>query len=126
MTTPKLRVLKILLAIGLFASALHFLDNAFEIQQYPGPAWLRPSAVLETWVFVSVLGVIALTRRSRDTPFFICASLYSLVLMSGLLHYAYGTSAQMAARSNFTVVFEALTGVLLAVALIRELKRSNP
>ena len=117
--------LKPILAVGLFASALHFLDNAFELGNYTGPSWLTPTAVLETWAIVSAFGIVALTRRSFDRVFIICASVYALVLMSGLLHYVYGAPSEMGLRSNFTVLFEAATGAVLAIALGRTLLRKT-
>lgn len=119
LNVARFRRIKILLAIGLVASALHFLDNAFELSHYTGPPWLTTASVIEAWLVVSLVGVVALTRRSCDRVFLISAGLYALILMSGLLHYAYGSPAQMDLRSNFTVLFEAATGAVLAIALTR-------
>jgi hypothetical protein len=41
-----------------------------------------------------------------------------LVLLSGLLHYAFGSPMHMAMRSNITVLAEAVIGAALAWSLI--------
>jgi hypothetical protein len=114
-----MRTLKVLIAVGMLASALHFADNALTIGRYPEPGWITPLGVVAAWCVVTAIGVLALTRKSADAVFVAAAAVYSLVLLSGLLHYAFGAPTHMALRSNVTVVAEAVTGLLLAGALLR-------
>jgi len=102
----------------MLASLLHFVDNTFAIDRYPEPAWITPLSVVESWCVVTAIAIVALARKSADAVFFAAAGLYSLVLLSGLLHYAFGAPVHMALRSNVTVLTEAITGVFLAGALL--------
>lgn len=118
MTARRFRALKLLIALGMLASLLHFADNTLSIERYPEPSWITPLGVVVAWCAVTVLAVFALARRRPDRAFFAVAAAYALVLLSGLLHYAFGTPMHVAMRSNATVLFEALTGVVLATALL--------
>ncbi len=112
------RTIKALIAAGMLASLLHFADNTFAIEQYPEPGWITPFGVAVSWCVVTAIALVALLRRTADALFFGAAGIYALVLLSGLLHYAFGPPMHMAMRSNVTVLFEALTGVALAAALL--------
>jgi hypothetical protein len=41
-----------LIGLTLITSAIHFADNAFRLDLYPGPAWLTHDVVLAAWVFL--------------------------------------------------------------------------
>jgi ABC-type transport system involved in cytochrome c biogenesis permease subunit len=101
----------------MLASALHFADNTFALDRYPEPEWITPVAVIVSWCVVTAIALIALTRKRADAVFFGTAGIYSLVLLSGLLHYAFGAPMHMALRSNVTVLTEAVIGVALAGTL---------
>jgi hypothetical protein len=118
MSAGPLRTIKVLIAVGMLASVLHFADNTFAIGQYPEPGWITPFGVAVSWCVVTVVALVALLRKRADGVFFAAAGFYSLVLLSGLLHYAFGPPMHMAVRSNLTVLFEALTGIALASALV--------
>lgn len=118
MATPSLRTIKLVIAAGMFATALHFADNALAIERYPEPGWITPLGVVAAWCAVTAIAVVALARKTIDRVFFTAAGAYVLVLISGLLHYAFGTPMHMAARSNVTVLAEALIGLALAGVLV--------
>jgi hypothetical protein len=40
----------ILIGLTLITSAVHFADNAFRLDLYPGPAWLTRNLVLMAWI----------------------------------------------------------------------------
>jgi ABC-type transport system involved in cytochrome c biogenesis permease subunit len=75
--------------------------------------------VVAAWCVVTTIAVVALARATADGVFVAMAAAYALVLLSGMLHYAFGTPMRMAARSNVTVLAEALAGAALASALLR-------
>jgi hypothetical protein len=118
MSLGRLRATKPLIWAGMLASGLHFADNALEIGQYPEPHWITPFGVAVSWCMTTAIAVLALTRKKADTLFVISGYAYALVLLSGLLHYAFGSVTQMSARSNSTVVAEALAGAALMVAMV--------
>ncbi|HMC48337.1 MAG TPA: hypothetical protein VKJ77_23670, partial [Caballeronia sp.] len=108
---------KVLIAIGIVASALHFGDNAMEMGTYPQPAWITPAGIVIGWTVAAALAVVALMRRSRDGIFATCATGFALVLISGHLHYYFGSAMQMTAFGNATVAFEVVTGCALVISL---------
>ena len=113
-----IRAAKLLIAAGVLASAVHFADNALAIERYPEPGWITPTGVVAVWCVITAIAAFALTRRTAGTQFFAAAALYALVLLSGLLHYAFGAPMHMALRSNVTVLAEAFVGVVLAWVLL--------
>jgi hypothetical protein len=44
----------ILIGLTLVTSAVHFADNAFRLDLYPGPAWLTHNVVLVAWICLPV------------------------------------------------------------------------
>jgi hypothetical protein len=121
----RMRRLKLLIVAGMLASALHFADNAFAIARYPEPSWITPFGVAVSWCVMTALAVVALTCKSADGVFFATAGVDELVLLSGLLHYAFGSAMQIAVRSQITVLAEAIAGAALASALLRA-RRARP
>jgi hypothetical protein len=117
MTAQRFRTVKFLVAAGLLASLLHFADNTFAIDQYPEPSWITPPGVAVSWFVVSVLAVVALSRKRADKAFFRFAGVYAVVLLGGLLHYAFSPPMHMPVRSNITVLTESLIGIVLASAI---------
>ncbi len=115
-----IRTAKLLIAAGVLASAAHFADNALAIERYPEPGWITPAGVVAAWCVITAIAAFALVRRAADAPFFAAAALYALILLSGLLHYAFGAPMHMALRTNVTVVAEAVVGIALASVLLRE------
>jgi|GEM_PF-6865074 hypothetical protein len=112
------RTIKVLIVAGMAASVLHFADNAFAIEHYPEPGWITPFGVVASWCVVTAVALVAVTRKRADGPFLATTAIYILVLLSGLLHYAFGPPMHMALRSHVTVLAEALTGFALAGALL--------
>ena len=118
-----MRIVKVLLLTGLFASLLHFADNTFAIDRYPEPPWITRLGVAVSWCVVSAPAVVALTRLRAGAPFFLSAGIYAVLLLGGLLHYVFGAPMDMPLRSNLTVLLEACTGALLAAAWIAQTLR---
>ena len=118
-----MRTLKMLIVLGIVASALHFADNALELDRYTGPRWITPAGVVVSWLAVTALAFAALLQRRPGIVFRLCTALYAVLLLSGLLHYAFGPPMDMPLRSNLTVLVEACTGALLAAAWIAQTLR---
>ena len=121
MAARRMRTIKLLIAAGMLTSVLHFADNAFAIEHYPEPGWITPVGVIISWCVVTAIALVALTRKSADGLFFTAAGIYALVLLSGLLHYAFAPPMHMPVRSHITVIAEALVGAALAGALLQSL-----
>ncbi len=119
------RTIKVLIAAGLVASMLHFADNTVAIDRYPEPSWITPLGVVAGWCVMTAVAVVALMRNTADRVFVTSAAVYSLMLLGGLLHYAFAAPMHMALRSNVTVLAEALTGAVLASVLLSRRKRHS-
>jgi len=110
-------IVKRLIVVGLIASLAHFADNAFEIGYYPEPSWITPDIVLLSFIPVAFVAIAALLRRNGDLVFVTLTAIFGALLLTGLAHYYYGSPIRMNWLSNFTIVFEALSGVALLGAL---------
>jgi hypothetical protein len=110
-------VIKWLIVVGIVASLAHFADNALEIGHYPEPSWITPGIVLFAWIPNAVVAGVALVRKIGDLAFAIFAAIFGVLMLTGLAHYLYGSPIHIAALSNFTILFEALSGVALLSVL---------
>jgi hypothetical protein len=104
-----------LLGLTLMTSAVHFADNAFRPDLYPGPAWLTCNLVLTAWIFVFFAA--CLTYR-KDTRAGLVA--YGVLGFGGFAHYLMPQAKSMPTRCALTIGAEAASSVLLiAYALLR-------
>jgi hypothetical protein len=55
----------ILIGLTLIASAIHFADNAFRLDLYPGPAWLTRNVVLTAWIAMLFAACLAYWINTR-------------------------------------------------------------
>ena len=106
-------IAKRVIVVGLIASLVHFTDNAFEIGHYPEPTWITPGIVLFALIPVAFVAIAALLRKSGDLVFVMLTAIFGALLLTGLAHYSYGSPMRMSGLSNFTIVFEALSGIAL-------------
>ena len=111
------------IVVGIVASLTHFVDNAVEIGRYPEPSWITPAIVLFAWIPLAFVAATALFRKKGDLVFVTLTGIFGVLLLGGLAHYMYESPAHMVDFSNFTIVFEALSGVMLLIALFRSLAR---
>jgi hypothetical protein len=112
---------KWLILVGVVASLIHFIDNAFEIERYPEPTWITPGIVLVAWIPNAIVATTALIRTKGDIAFVTLSAIFGALLLTGLAHYLYGSPFDMSATSNFTIVFEALSGIVLLTVLFRSI-----
>jgi hypothetical protein len=119
------RLAKTFIAIGLLASWTHFVDNAIEITSYPEPGWITPFGIWVGLLVVVTIALVALLRKKPDPLFFLAARTDALLLLSGLLHFVFGSPTQMPIRSNITVLAEAIVGAALAATLLRTIRISK-
>lgn len=97
-----------LVSLTLVTSAIHFADNAFRLDLYPGPAWLTRNLVLSAWMVT--LAAACLAYRSR-TRWALVA--YGVLGFAGLAHYLMPHRMRLPARCTMTIGGEAVASVLL-------------
>lgn len=104
------------------ASLLHFAHNAENLAAYPNlPAWLTREGVYAAWLAVTAVGGIAalLAWRGRRATSGLVLALYGALGLYGLAHYSRAAPTHHTLAMNGSIVFEAATGALLAVAATR-------
>ena len=110
----------ILIGLTLIASAVHFADNAFRLDLYPGPAWLTRNVVLTAWIAMLFAACLAYWINTR-----IALITYGVLGFGGFAHYVMPQARSMPTRCTLTIGAEATSSALLiAYALLRS--RINP
>jgi hypothetical protein len=110
----------ILIGLTLVTSAVHFADNAFRLDLYPGPAWLTGNVVLGAWIVVFLAACLVYWINTRTA-----LVAYGAVGFVGLAHYVMPQASSMPIRSTLTISAEAASsGLLIAYAVLRS--RTNP
>jgi len=119
--SPERRAIVFLLGATLLTSAIHFADNAFRLDLYPGPVWFNPTLVLMAWLVLPVLAFAAYRIGTR--PPLIA---YGLLGFAGFAHYLPLHVHRVPLRCLVTIAGEAIAStVLIAYVLLRE-TRHNP
>ena len=111
--------IRALLAAYFVASLMHFVHNAEFIAVYPNmPAWLTREKVYLAWLAVSSLGLAGLIVSKWGLralgALFIGA--YGAFGLDGLGHYTLALCSEHTLATNLTIWFEAVAGLLLALA----------
>jgi hypothetical protein len=100
----------------LLTSAIHFADNAFRLDLYPGPVWFNPTLVLMAWLVLPVLALAAYRIGTRAS-----LTAYGLLGFSGFAHYLPLHVHRVPLRCLVTIAWEAIaSAVLIAYVLLRE------
>ena len=113
------RHLWVLLALYGVASLVHFSHNAEYIAFYPNiPAWLTRENVYLAWLVITSVGIIGTILGAagwcRTATLFFAA--YGALGLDGLGHYTLALCSEHTLAMNFSIWFEAVTGVALAAS----------
>jgi hypothetical protein len=105
----------LLIGLTLVTSAIHFADNAFRLDLYPGPGWLTRNVVLAAWIVMLLVACLAYWINTRTT-----LVVYGALGFGGLAHYAMPHARSMPTRCTLSIGAEAASSMLLiAYALLR-------
>ena len=105
----------VLIGLTLITSAVHFADNAFRLDLYPGPTWLTRNVVLSAWIVVLAAAGVAYWMDTRPALI-----LYGVLGFDGLAHYLMPHRMSLPMRSAVTIGMEAVASMfLIAYALLR-------
>ena len=111
----------VLVTLTLISSAVHFADNAFRLDLYPGPAWLTRNVVLGAWLIVLAAAWLAYRSGKRWT-----LVAYAALGFAGLAHYLGPHKMGIPLRCTVTVSAEAITSVMLILfAVFQPLPRRS-
>jgi len=108
-----------LLALYAVASLVHFSHNAEYIAFYPSmPEWLTRERVYVAWLVVSGVGIVGaifgVTGWCAAAALFFAA--YGALGLDGLGHYTLALCSEHTLAMNFSIWFEVVAGVALAVS----------
>lgn len=109
----------VLLAVYFAASLAHFAHNAEFIAFYPNmPTWLTREKVYLAWLAVTSLGIAGLIvlRLGFHALGAIFIAAYGVLGLDGLAHYTLALCSEHTLGANFTIWFEVVTGLMLALA----------
>lgn len=108
-----------LLAVYFVATLVHFVHNAEFIAFYPHmPAWITRETVYFAWLAIASVGVAGLiaVRFGWSALGGLLIGAYGALGLDGLQHYTLALCSEHTLAANVTIWFEAVTGVLLAMA----------
>jgi hypothetical protein len=103
------------LALTLITSAVHFSDNAFHLDLYPGPVWLTRNVVLASWLILPTAACVAYWMNTKAA-----LTVYALLGFGGLTHYLMPYGMNIPLRCTMTIAAEAAAStILLAYTFLR-------
>jgi hypothetical protein len=110
------RTTGILLGATLLTSAVHFVDNAFRLDLYPGPVGLTRNHVLLAWLVLPALAWLSYWRATR-----VALTAYGVLGFAGLAHYLVPDRHVIPLRCAVTIFGEAVaSAALVAYVLSRD------
>jgi len=105
-----------LLGATLLSSAVHFVDNAFRLDLYPGPVWFARNQVLLAWLVLPLLAWLTYSRATR-----VGLAAYGVLGFAGFAHYLVPHRHVMPLRCSVTIFGEAIaSAAFLAYVLSRD------
>ena len=120
------RPLRILLVVYFLATLAHFVHNAEFIAFYPNmPAWITRETVYLAWLAIASVGVAGLiaSRFGWSALGALLLGAYGALGLDGLQHYTLALCSEHTLAANMTIWFEAVTGVLVAMASMLAVSR---
>jgi hypothetical protein len=114
------RILLVILAASIVSTAIHYGDNYFAIERYPGPEWIKGPVIYVGWIVLTAIGVLGyvLYRRAMYLPAILCLLVYSYTGVSSLGHFLYGDWSEFTTAMHVSILADGVTGTaVLAFAL---------
>lgn len=118
----RLDLLLILLVAHGAASLFHYGHNAEFLNEYPNmPAWLSRAQVYGAWLGVTSVGLVGyfLVRWRYRVAGLLVLTVYGLLGLDGLGHYAVAPPSAHTVTMNLTIWLEVATALLLLAAVAR-------
>ncbi len=113
------RYIWVLVAIYCAASLLHFAHNAEYLAFYPNmPRSITRETVYLAWLAITLPGVLGIALASIGWRALgaACLAAYGAFGLDGLGHYTLALCSQHTFAMNFSIWFEAVAGLALALA----------
>jgi hypothetical protein len=116
--------LPIALIACIVATLVHHVHNAQFLDEYPNmPGSLSPALVYLAWLGATAVGIAGyvLLRRGWQIAGCILLLAFGAYALDGLLHYTLAPLAAHSLAMNATIAAEAVTGTLLALAVVHRM-----
>lgn len=118
--TP-LTVLRVLLAVAIAESFVHYLDNTLRFSDYTGPnppavsSWIQRWMVPTSWVLFTAAGVIGyrLFRKGRHAESAPWLAFYSVSGLISILHYVGIPMSDLSVFQNTFVLLDIALGTAI-------------
>ncbi|GAA6619820.1 hypothetical protein NUACC26_056340 [Scytonema sp. NUACC26] len=106
------KLLRILLIGSIISTGIHFTDNYLFIEEYPQPDWITAPSIYQSWLILTVVGIIGYwLYESRKFWFaYVCLFIYSFTGLASPGHYLYGTWLQFSAKMHLFIWMDGLSG----------------
>ena len=104
------------------ASLFHYTHNAVFLADYPNlPAWLTRAEVFAAWAGVTAVGVAgySLAARGFDSAGLLVLTMYGLLGLDGLGHYAVAPMAAHTLVMNLSIWLQVATALSVLAAVLR-------
>lgn len=104
-------LLKLILIASILSTAIHFTDNYLFIDRYPQPAWITAPTIYQSWIVLTVIGVIGywLYKFRKFWLAYLCLSIYSFTGLASPEHYLYGSLSEFSFKMHLFIWTDALT-----------------
>ncbi len=106
-------LLKILLIASIISTGIHFTDNYFFIEQYPQPKWITAASIYQSWLILTVIGIIGywLYKYQKFWLAYGCLFIYSLTGLASPGHYFYGNLSQFSTKMHLLIWTDGIAGL---------------
>ncbi len=119
------RTLIFLVFLTALSSVAHYVHNIVHFEHYPEPDWLNPQIVDFFWFIMTPFAILGLYFNKKRMPrsAFSALTIYSLMNMLTLLHYACDAKVPITFTIHFFIWFEAVCAAILLFYIGRKYGR---
>lgn len=104
-----------LLITSAVITAFHYTDNFINFPSYPGPEWITPESVYQSWFILTSIGIIGYIFYLNNVLWFayVCLSIYSLTGMLSPGHYFFQTTETFSLKMHGFIWLDFIAGTLI-------------
>lgn len=126
--------MRVVLAVAIVSTIVHYTDNFIRIDEYPQPHWVNHAVIPLAWSLLTAVGIAGylFLRKGRYGIAGACLLVYSYTGLSSLAHYQYGAWSEFGPTMHAGILLDGATGAAVftialwtLVATWRESARSS-
>jgi hypothetical protein len=106
-----------LIAINIFASILHYVDNIIFFDQYPEPSWFTPQITDSIWLIMTPLSLAGYYQyiKKAFSSAYLCLYMYIIMSQITLGHYVITPMWHLSLKMNTLILLESVTAIPLLI-----------